>query len=98
MSQEFESTDNDRNMCKTWHPIAFCSKWMSPSEERYKPFMLEFTALKFALDDLDPMIYGSPIKIETDCQALRDVLLKKKQNSTHARWEELITSRNITDI
>ena len=61
LSQEFESMDKDGKMHKTWHPIAFCSKWTSPSEERYEPFMLEFAALKFALDDFDPMIYGSPI-------------------------------------
>ncbi len=70
LSQEFETTDEDGKQHRAWHPIAFCSKRTSPSEERYKPFMLEFAALKFALDDFDPMIYGSPIEIETDCQVL----------------------------
>src|SRR6266481_5883135 len=81
-----------------WHPLAFCSKRTSPSEEKYEPFMLEFTTLKFALDDFDTIIYGSPIEIETDCQALWDVLLNKKQSATHARWEESIICRNIVDI
>jgi transposase InsO family protein len=98
LCQEFETTGPDDKPRKTWHPIAFCSKRTSPSEERYEPFMLEFAALKFALDDFDSMIYGSPIEIETDCQALRDVLLNKKKNSIHARWEESILCRNITDV
>ena len=83
---------------KAWHPITFCSKRTSPSEERYKPFLLEFAALKFALDEFDHLTYGSQIEIETDCQALRDVLLNKRQSATHARWEESITCRNIVDI
>ena len=44
------------------------------------------------------MIYGVPIEIETNCQALRDMLLNKKQSSTHARWEVSIVSQNIVDI
>ena len=60
--------------------------------------MLEFAALKFALDDFDSMIYRSPIEIDTDCQALRDILLNKKQSLTHVGWEEYIVCRNIVDI
>src|SRR6266481_3131314 len=81
-----------------WHPLAFCSKRTSPSEEKYEPFMLEFATLKFTLDDFDAIIYGSQIGIETDCQALQDVLLNKRQSATHARWEESIICRNIVDI
>ena len=98
LTQEFKTKDSKGKPHKSWHPIAFCSKRMSPSKERYEPFMLEFAALKFAVDDFNAMIYGSPIEIEMDCQALRDVLLKKRQNLTHARWEESITSRNIVDV
>src|SRR6266481_2097403 len=95
LSQEFETTDSQGKIRKEWHPLAFCSKRMSPSEEKYEPFMLKFAALKFALDDFDPMIYGLPIEIETDCQALCDVLLNKKQSLTHAKWEESIVCRHI---
>src|SRR6266481_1308022 len=70
----------------------------SVSEERYEPFLLEFAALKFVLDEFDHLTYGSQIEIETDCQALWDVLLNKRQSVTHERWEELITCRNIVDI
>jgi len=55
------------------HPIAFASKRTSPAQERYKPFLLEFAgppnsaSIKF-----NDIIYGYPVELETDCQALRD--------------------------
>jgi RNase H-like domain found in reverse transcriptase len=52
------------------HPIAFASKRTSPAEEKYKPFMLEFAALKFAMDKFNDIIWGFPVEIKTDCQAL----------------------------
>jgi hypothetical protein len=46
--------------------------------------MLEFTALKFALDKFNDIIWGFSVEIETDCQALRDVLVSTELNATHA--------------
>jgi hypothetical protein len=66
------------------HPIGFTSKRTSPAEERYKPFLLEFAALKYSLDKFSDIIYGYPLELETDCQALRDIILNDKLNATHA--------------
>ena len=98
LQQEFEHTDKHGKTHKMWHPISFCSKRTSPSESKYEPFLLEFAALKYSLDEFDPMIYGSPIEIETDCQALRDLLIRDKQSSHHSRWEESVLARQIVDI
>ena len=39
LSQEFETDNPKSKQKKAWHPIAFCSKRTSPSEERYtSPF------------------------------------------------------------
>lgn len=51
------------------HPVAFGSKCSSRLEERYKPYLLEFTGLKFGLDKFGDLTYGSPVEVETDCQA-----------------------------
>jgi hypothetical protein len=51
-------------------PIAFASKRTSAPEQKYKPFLLEFAALKFGLDKFSDMVWGFPVEIETDCQAL----------------------------
>ena len=72
------------------HPIGFASKRTSVTEEKYKPFILEFAALKYCLDKFGDIIWGYPIEIETDCQALRDHLLSSTLNSTHARWRDAV--------
>jgi hypothetical protein len=66
------------------HPIGFVSKRTSQSEENYNPFLLKFAALKFVLDKFSDIVYGYPVKLETDCQALRDVLFNDKINATHS--------------
>ena len=80
------------------HPIAFSSKRTSETEEKCKLFILEFAALKHSLDKFSDVIWGYPIEIETDCQALRDHLLSSTLNSTHARWRDAVLAHNIVDI
>ena len=80
------------------HPIAFSSKRTSPTEEKYMPFILEFAALKHSLDKFADVIWGYPVELETDCQALRDHLLSTTLNSTHARWRDAVLAHNIVDI
>ena len=86
------------NVVTRTHPIAYASKQTSPAEEKYKPFLLEFAALKYALDKFGDIIWGSPIELHTDCQALRDVLLSDKLNATHARWRDGVLAYNITNV
>ena len=39
-----------------------------------------------------------PVEIETDCQALRDVILSDKLNAMHARWRDGVLAYNIIDV
>jgi RNase H-like domain found in reverse transcriptase len=80
------------------HPIAFTSKRMSVSEEKYKPFLLEFAALKFAFDKFSDIVYRYPVEVETNCQALRDTLMNDKLSATHARWRDGVLAHNIVDV
>jgi transposase InsO family protein len=80
------------------HPIAFASKRTSSSEEKYKPFLLEFAALKYSFDKFSDIVYGYPVEVETDCQALRDVLMNDKLSATHARWRDGVLAHNIVDV
>ncbi|THG96055.1 hypothetical protein EW026_g5699 [Hermanssonia centrifuga] len=80
------------------HPIAFASKITSRSEEKYKPFLLELAALKFALDKFSDIVWGFPIEIETDCSALRYVLTNDKLNDTHARWRDSVLAHQIIAV
>lgn len=98
LTQRFDTVLPSGKVVSRLHPIAFASKRTSKSEEKYKPFLLEFAALKFALDKFSDTIWGFPVEIETDCQALRDHLLNDKLSATHARWREGILAHQIIDV
>jgi hypothetical protein len=80
------------------HPIAFASKCTSPAEERYPPHLLEFAALKYSLDKFSNIIWGQPVKLETDCQALRDIIVNDKLNVTHTRWRDGVMGYQIVGV
>jgi hypothetical protein len=68
---------------------------MLPAEERYQPHLLKFAALKFSLDKFSNIIWGQPVKLEMDCQALRDIMVNDKLNVTHTRWRDGIMGYQI---
>jgi RNase H-like domain found in reverse transcriptase len=80
------------------YPVTFSSKRTSEKEEKYKPYLLEFAALKFVLDKFSNLIWGYPVELETHCQALRDHLLDDKLNSTHAHWRDGVLAHQIIDV
>lgn len=86
LAQKFTETRKGGKTVTKLHPIAYVSKRTSPAETKYKLFLLEFAALKFSLDKFDVIIWGSPVEIEMDCQALQDVLLSEELNATHSCW------------
>jgi transposase InsO family protein len=98
LSQRSEYTLPSGKVIRRLHPLGFASKRTSKTEEKYKPFLLEFAALKFGLDKFADITWGFPIEVETDCQALRDHLLNDKLSATHARWRDGILAHQITDI
>lgn len=94
LSQEWEVMDGDVT-CKVTYLIAFASKCTSCTEEWYILFLLNFAALKFALDEYDSIIYSQPIELEMDCKVLADLLGNNKLNLTHEQWRESVIARNI---
>ena len=98
LSQRIKSTLPGGKEVTRLHPIAFASKRTSSSEEKYKPFLLEFAALKYSFDKFSDIVYGYPVEVETDCQALRDILMNDKLSATHARWRDGVLAHNIVDV
>jgi transposase InsO family protein len=98
LAQWFSTTLASGKVVTKLHPIAFASKRTSEAERKYKPFLLEFAALKYSLDKFCDITWGYPIEVETDCQALRDVLMNDKLSATHARWRESVLSHQIRDV
>jgi hypothetical protein len=41
---------------------------------------------------------GFLVEIETDCQALRDVLLNDHMNIAHAQWRDKILAHQIINV
>jgi hypothetical protein len=66
-SQRFTTVGANGKAIVKIHPVAFASKRTSASEEKYKPFLLEFAALKFSLDKFSDVVWGFPVEVETDC-------------------------------
>lgn len=97
LTQRFDTVLASGSTVTKLYPIAFASKRTSRTEEKYKPFLLEFAALKYALDQFSDIIWGYPVELETDCQALRDVINSDKLNATHARWRDGILAHHIID-
>jgi transposase InsO family protein len=60
--------------------------------------LLEFAALKYSFDKFSDIVYGYPVEVETDCQALRDILMNDKLSATHARWRDGVLAHNIVDV
>jgi RNase H-like domain found in reverse transcriptase len=80
------------------HPIASTSKRTSALEEKYKPFLLEFAALKYLFNKFSNIVYNYLVKVKIDCQALRNVLMNDKLSATHARWRDGVLAHNIVDV
>jgi transposase InsO family protein len=98
LAQDFETVlSSGKTVCRR-HPIAFASKRTSDAETRYKPFLLEFAALRFGLEKFADVTWGYPVKVETDCKALATHLLSNKLNATHARWREGVLAHQIVDV
>jgi hypothetical protein len=70
LTQKFNHVLPNGKVVQHLHPLGFASKRTSKAEEKYKPFLLEFAALKFGLDKFADIIWGFPVEVETDCQAL----------------------------
>jgi hypothetical protein len=98
LSQQARTQMQTGRWVENLHPIGFASKRTSQAEQKYKSYLLEFVALKFGLDKFSSIIWGFPIEVEMDCNALKDMLLKNNLNVAHARWREGILSYNIVDV
>ena len=98
LSQEFTTMlDNGETITKL-HWIGFASKHTSLAEERYKPYVLEFMALKFGFDHFSNTIWGFLVQVKMDCIALQDMLCNDKLLLVHARWRDGISAYQITEV
>jgi len=84
LSQEVEGT---------WHPIAFASRGLTPSEANYPAHKLEFLALKWAVcQKFYDYLYGAKFEVITDNNPLTYVMTTAKLDATGLRWVAALSS------
>ena len=71
-------------------PIGFASRLLSDTEKKYAINELELLAVVWGLEHFQLYIYGKPIKLLTDHQALETLMKRNRPNKTYSaqltRW------------
>ena len=71
-------------------PIGFASRFLSDTEKKYAINELELLAVVWGLEHFRLYIYGKPIKLLTDHQALEPLIKRNRSNKTYiarlTRW------------
>ena len=74
----------------TLKPIGFASRLLSDTEKKYAINELELLAVVWGLEHFRLYIYGKPIKLLTDHQALEPLIKRNRSNKTYSarltRW------------
>ena len=71
-------------------PIGFASRFLSDTEKKYAINELELLAVVWGLEHFRLYVYGKPIKLLTDHQALEPLIKRNRSNKTYSarliRW------------
>ena len=85
-------------------PIGFASRFLSDTEKKYAINELELLAVVWVLEHFRLYIYGKPIKLITDHQALEPLIKRNRSNITYSarltRWLDRLAHFmiNVTHI
>ena len=79
-----------RTAKRRFKPIGFASRFLSDTEKKYAINELELLAVVWGLEHFRLYIYGKPIKLLTDHQALEPLIKRNRSNKTYSarltRW------------
>ena len=80
-------------------PIGFASGFLSDTEKKYAINELELLAVVWGLEHFRLYIYGKPIELLTDHQALEPIMKKSSSNDTYSarltRWLDRLANFDI---
>ena len=80
----------------TTRVIAFASRSLSNSEQRYHSSKLEFLALKWAIHErFHEYLYGSNFEVYTDNNPLTYIMSLAKLNATAQQWVAALATYNF---
>ena len=89
LSQNFDGNDL---------PIAYASKTLSDTEQRYSTIEKELFAIMFALKTFRPYLYGQKFTLFTDHRPLQWLFSLKDPNSKLYRWRLKLSDFNFTIV
>ena len=79
-------------------PVAFASRTLAPVEQRYSNTDREGLAVVWAIDTFDHWVFGQPITVETDHQALIPLFKRGALSGRFARWTYALSEYDLTLI
>ena len=91
---QYFTRDQDDGMSRV---IAYVTRSLKKSEQRYHSSKLEFLALKWAITDrFHEYLYGGMFEVHTDNNPLTYILMTAKLDATGQRWIASLTNYNFT--
>ena len=80
-----------------WHPVAYCSRRLTSTEQNYTTMDREVMAMIFALQMWKLYLY-QPFEVVTDNQAVTYLQSKSNLSKREARWIQFLTDFQFTII
>ena len=72
----------EQNTPKGWKPIAFASRFLNSTEERYSVNELELLGIVWSIDYFKYYLYGKILTVVTDHRALLSILKEHRSNKS----------------
>ena len=90
----------EQNTPDGWKPIAFASRYLNPTEERYSVNELELLGIVWSIDYFKYYLYGKNFTVVTDHRALLSILKEHRSNKSYnsrlSRWIDRLLPYNFT--
>ena len=90
----------EQNTPDGWKPIAFASRFLNPTEERYSVNELELLGIVWSIDYFKYYLYGKNFTVVTDHRALLSILKEHRSNKSYnsrlSRWIDRLLPYNFT--
>ena len=90
----------EQNIPEGWKPMAFASRFVNSTEERYSVNELELLGIVWSIDYIKYYLYGKIFTVITDNRALLSILKEHRSNKSYnsrlSRWIDQLLPYNFT--
>ena len=90
----------EQNTPEGWKPVAFASRFLNPTEERYSVNELELLGIVWSIDYFKYYLCGKNFTVITDHRALLSILKEHRSNKSYnsrlSGWIDRLPPYNLT--